>query len=232
MSEKLDNKKMSSQDRDTLDSAIAEMKERLDQRHPIERKVKFFLDVRGYLKLNAIKGNYIEFGSFRSWTQYAAFKVLEETQMIDGYVGLDAFIGEPSPTTDEALHMPVMAAGDFLCPYEEVLNFVESSFNGKGHIIRGDFREANILKEAEVYTPISLAVVDCNLVSSLEASTRFVMENAVPGCVIFIDDYYTNFGQGQAVVADMCSRLAADTGWRLIDHSFYPPFAKSFILAR
>ena len=119
---------MASQSRDSLDSAIAEMTARLDQRHSIERKMRFFLDIRGFLKLNAIKGNYLEFGSFRSWTQYAAFKVLEETKMMNAYVGLDAFIGEPPATPLEARHMPVMESGDFLCPYDEVSKFVKSSF--------------------------------------------------------------------------------------------------------
>lgn len=75
-------------------------------------------------------------------------------------------------------------------------------------------------------------MIDCNLASNLDASTKFVMKYAVPGCAVFLDDYFTNFGKGEAIVAEMCARLAAEAGWKLIDHSFYAPFAKSFILAR
>ena len=68
---------------------------RLDQKHALERKMKFLLDCRGYLIVNDIKGSYIEFGSFRSETQYCAFNILEKTQKVSAYVGLDTFTGEP-----------------------------------------------------------------------------------------------------------------------------------------
>lgn len=232
MKPNLDNKSMTGQDILALDHDISRMVERLDQQHSIERKVKFFLDIRGYLKLNAISGNYVEFGSFRSWTQYAAYRVLDETGLIQKYVGIDAFQGEPTPTIEEAAHMPIMAAGDFKCDYCEVSDFVERAFAGKGALIRGDFREAGVKAEVKLYSPISLSLVDCNLRSSLEAALVQTMESAIPGCALFVDDYFTNFGRGQAVIPNLCYNLASQYGWVLVEHSFYPPFAKSFILAR
>jgi hypothetical protein len=232
MTQPLDNKSADEQDLPSLERSIAEMVQRLDQHHPIERKLKFFLDIRGYLKLNALRGTYMEFGSFRSWTQYSAFRILEATAMLDAYVGLDAFVGEPEPNSEEALHMPTMQRGDFGTSFANVSSFVREAIGEKGHLIRGDFRDTKVMQEALAFIPISVAMIDCNLLSSLEAATQFVMAHARPGCVMLVDDYFTNFGQGQARVPDMCERLASEAGWRLLDHSFYPPFAKSFILVQ
>ena len=41
-----------------------------DQIHPLQRKVKFLLDIRGYIKVNDLKGDYVEFGSYQSEMQY------------------------------------------------------------------------------------------------------------------------------------------------------------------
>ena len=67
--------------------------DRLDQMHPLERKIKFLLDTRGYIKVNNIKGSYLEFGSYKSEMQYCAYKILEKTDCISSYVGLDTFQG-------------------------------------------------------------------------------------------------------------------------------------------
>ena len=69
----------------------------LDHKHPMQRKVHFLLDVRGFLYLNQLKGNYIEFGSYMSEMQYAAYHILEPTGIMKRYVGLDTFEGEPEP---------------------------------------------------------------------------------------------------------------------------------------
>ena len=82
------------------------------------------------------------------------------------------------------------------------------------------------------YTPINVAMIDCNLVSSIEKAIEFVFENATPGCAILIDDYFTNFGKGEAIIQTIIERITNSSGWKLIEHSFYPPVAKSFILSR
>ena len=54
-----------------------------DQQHYLERKIKFLLDVRGYLKLNKIRGNYIEFGCYMAEMQYAAYNIFKNLDLID-----------------------------------------------------------------------------------------------------------------------------------------------------
>jgi len=229
---KLENKRTPNMSLKEADHLIDSITERLDQKEAIDRKIKFFLDIRGYLKVNSIKGNYIEFGSFRSITQYGAYKVLDNTGTINKYVGLDTFKGEPRPTKEEKQHHPYDNTGDFSCSYNDVLSFVKEAFQGKGVVIQGDFRDESILEKVKKYTPINVAMIDCNLVSSIEKSLEFVFQYATPGCVILIDDYFSNFGKGEAIIQNTIERIKNSSEWKLIEHSFYPPVAKSFILSR
>src|SRR4051812_29657083 len=73
----------------------------LDQRHRLQRKIQFFLDIRGYFVINKIKGNYVEFGVYRGEMMYGAFSVLGKTGALKNYIGLDTFEGEPEPTDRE-----------------------------------------------------------------------------------------------------------------------------------
>ena len=205
---------------------------RLDQAHPLERKIKFLLDVRGYIKVNNIVGSYVEFGSYKSEMQYCAFKVLEKTGCVTRYVGMDTFEGEPSMSDVESASMPFVSEGSFESTFEDVRDFVSENIGQKGVLIKGDFRQKNVIKECLKHAPISLAVVDCNLASSIETSFNFVAENIIPGGVIFVDDYYTNFGSGNAVVHDLLTEAIKSKGLKLIQHGFYPPFAKSYIICK
>ncbi len=209
---------------------IDALAEQLDQKHPLERKVRFLLDIRGYLYLNRICGNYIEFGSFKSEMQYAAFKILDGTGAITAYLGLDIFTGEPDLNPHEATAMPVTASGDFSCDFEQVQQFVQQNMAGKGELIRGDFREKTLLQKCDAFAPFNIAVIDCNLLSSLEVATRYALQNLTDGGLLFFDDYFTNFGQGVPRIPRMVQRLAAVSGRKLLEHGFYPPFAKSFIV--
>ncbi len=48
----------------------------LDEKDRIQRKVNFFLDVRGYLSVNKIIGDYAEFGLYRGEMLYAAHMIM------------------------------------------------------------------------------------------------------------------------------------------------------------
>lgn len=205
--------------------------ERLDQKHPLERKINFLLDIRGYLKVNNIKGSYIEFGSYESEMQYCAYRILNSTGLVENYVGLDTFEGEPKLTEEEAESMPYVGEGSFASNLKEIEKFVENNIGKAGKLIQGDFRKKEVLSMCDQYTPINVAVIDCNLESSISASLDYIIKNIVPGAVLFVDDFYTNFGKGDPLIHDMINQKLQNSNYRLIDHGFYPPFAKSFILA-
>ena len=203
----------------------------LEQRHYLQRKVKFLLDTRGYLKVNNIKGSYVEFGSFKSEMQYAAFTILEETGCIKKYVGLDSFEGEIKLSEKDVLHNSYESSDDFLCNYENVQSFVSREIGKKGHLVKGDFRKKMIQEEfRSVSGPISVAVLDCNFISSTRAALKLLSESAVPGCVIFLDDYFTNFRRGIPAIPNLVNDFFDNTDLCMLDLGFYPPFAKSFLL--
>lgn len=230
--EHLNHKTLRLTDASALKNKIEGIVERKDQKHPLDRKVQFLLDVRGYLYLNQIRGNYIEFGSFHSEMQYAAFHVLDKIKVADFYIGVDIFTGEPDPDSVEQNAMPVMAAGDFSVDFNQVNSMIEELMGPKGVIIKGDFRDENVLEKCNHYSPLALAVVDCNLLSSLQKGLEHSLRNLVNGGVLFVDDYYTNFGGGIPRIPDMVCDVAKQNGRRLIEHGFYPPFAKSFIVCQ
>jgi hypothetical protein len=100
----------------------------------------------------------------------------------------------------------------------------------KGVLIRGDFRNQAVLEACHPYAPFNVTVVDCNILSSLEASIRYSLTHLIDGGVLFVDDYLSNFGQGVPRVPNMLRQLATECNRRLYRHGFYAPFAQSFIV--
>ncbi|MFH1411701.1 MAG: hypothetical protein ABIG55_03555 [Candidatus Omnitrophota bacterium] len=227
--DKLDHRKYKYSDMNALIREIEGLCDGLDQKHPMERKIRFLLDIRGYLKVNGIRGSYIEFGSYHSEMQYAAYNVLDETGMMDSYVGLEIFSGEPELTPEEKKSFPAMCTGDFSCDHEAVLSFVENNFGGKGVIVKGDFRKKEVMARCDAHLPLSVAVIDCNLLSSTEYALKYTLKNMTPGGVIFIDDYLSNMSGGIPRVKDLFEAVVREEGKEVLEHNFYPPFAKSFI---
>ena len=225
MNSNLNNEKNRT-DTDSLDKLCIS----LDQQHAMERKVKFLLDIRGYLKVNELQGAYFEFGSFRSSMQYCAYRVLEKTGLISHYVGFDTFRGEPTMSSEERASTPYVSEGSFSSNYTETVQFVEDNIGVKGHLIRGDFREAAILQRSQEFAPIAISVIDCNLVSSIEESLKYSLQNIINGGIIFIDDYYTNFGRGTPVIQDIVEQQLDQNNKKIVELGYYPPFARSFIV--
>ena len=229
---KLDHKNLGkvlsfSQAKDEIDCLICD----LDQKHYLQRKVKFLLDIRGYIKVNNIRGSYVEFGSFKSEMQYSAFKILEETGCVKKYIGLDAFDSELDLSEKDRQHNSYESPNDFLCNYDNVKAFVDKEIGNKGLLVKGDFRKKSVQVDFRNSSgPISIAVLDCNFISSTRAALQLLSESAVPGCILFLDDYFTNFRKGIPAIPNLVNEFFESTRFELVDLGFYPPFAKSFLL--
>lgn len=230
MSDPLDHKFVQYPSKKAFVKKIQLLASRFDQEHHMQRKFKFLLDIRGFLKINQLKGNYIEFGSFISEMHYAAYYILDSTQMIDKYIGLDTFEGEPEMNEEEVSAMPVTRKGQFSANYEETKKLLKKYMPDKGILIKGDFRQYSVIAQCDKYAPFNVAVVDCNLLSSLESGIRYSLKNLINGGLLFVDDYFSNFGEGKPLIPDMITTLSKQINRRLIPHGFYPPFAKSFII--
>ena len=205
----------------------------LEQRHYLQRKIQFLLDVRGYIKVNNMIGDYVEFGSFKSEVQYSAFNVLESTGCVNKYIALDAFSADLAVTDDDVEHHSYAKPSDFVCNYEDVKSFVSKEIGEKGIIIPGDFRSKEVktrfFKEVD---KISVAVFDCNFISSTKSALEMFLSKAKSGSVVFFDDYLTNFTAGQSIMQELIHSHTTKNNCRLIELGYYPPFAKSFILER
>ncbi len=206
---------------------LSELIVSVDQKHYLERKVKFLLEIRGYLKTNNLSGNYIEFGSYRSEMQYAAYKILSETTGIKNFIGLDTYEGEPAKRKADTKLNLFDSDGDFGCQFDEVNDFVKKNMKDRGIIIKGDFRDKSVLNELNIYKNIVVSVIDCNLLSSIESALKYTMENIIDGGLIYFDDFFYNINIMKELRIVM-NKYKMD----FIEHSFYPPFAKSYIVVR
>ncbi len=140
----------------------------LDQKHRQQRKVQFLLDVRGYFIINKIKGNYVEFGIYRGEMVYCAWKILQETGCIKKYIGLDSFSGNPDISVSERKVNQTTLAGSYKAGLQQTDKFLRQFIKNKLKLIPGDFRKKNIIERAkDSKNKIALAVIDCNLISSI-----------------------------------------------------------------
>jgi hypothetical protein len=205
----------------------------LDQKHRMQRKVQFLLDIRGYFIVNKIKGDYVEFGIYRGEMMYCAWRVLEKTGAVRNYIGLDTFHGEPEMTEAEKRVNPFAVPGDFAGSFEPTHRFLSTFLGEKLKLIQGDFREKDVISRCEdAENPIALAVIDCNLLSSIEASLTYAMPRMRPGGVLFVDDFFVNMHHGTCEVLAMLEREAERSKVRLVEFQAYPPAAKALIVTR
>ena len=211
-------------------NAIKELVLELDQKHFLERKVKFLLDIRGYLKLNNINGNYVEFGSYKSEMQYAAYEILNSTHTIDKYIGLDTFKGEPTLRMKDKVHSVHLQKEQFSASHEETEEFVKKYLGDSGFLIKGDFRHKRVMSKLDSFEDFNVVVIDCNLLSSIEAALDYIIPRTTPGGLIFIDDFYVNCSQGKMVTEKVFSKILKKHKKKASKHSFYAPFAHSFII--
>ena len=202
---------------------------RYDQVHSLDRKIKFFLDVRGIIQVNKINGSYMEFGSYLSFCQIAAARVLGSTD-IKNYIGLDTFAGEPTTEIEDEYMAKINKEGSFKSNFEDVRAFVDKCIGDAGKLIKGDFRDPKIIKQLTNYLPISIAVVDCNYHSSLKVVFSFLSKSLEPGSFIFVDDFFLD--AYNSYVKDILNETWSNADTQLIDFSIYPPFAKSFLVTK
>lgn len=226
----LDHKKNLQMQNDQIKENIKNLCLELEQKNYMHRKIKFLLDIRGYLKLNNIKGNYVEFGSYRSEFQYAAYNVLEKTNVIDNYIGLDTFKGEPKLTERDKLSFPELSEHDFACSYEETKEFVDNNLGGKGVLIKGDFRNKEIIEKLNKYGNYNIVIVDCNLISSIESALCCAIPKIRKGGIVFLDDFYLNCSHGKLETENVFLDIIKRNKMTAHKHSFYPPFAASYII--
>ena len=213
-------------------SELKSLTRELDQKHRLQRKIQFFLDIRGYFIVNQIRGCYLEFGVYRGEMTFCAIDILDKTRCISQYIGLDTFEGEPVLNESEKLANPFVKESDYSASYDETLKFLQKSAGDRISLIKGDFRKAEILSKIDISDPIALCVIDCNLTSSIKKSIEFTLPRMRPSGVIFVDDFFVNMHAGSCEALNILEKEAEKNNFRLIDFNTYAPCAKAFIVVR
>lgn len=219
----LDNR---SKDRVLYDSPelIDSIIERLEQKHPLDRKIQFFLDIRGILKVNNIVGSYVEYGCFLGETVYSAKRILGGNLI--HYYGIDLF--DVPEKSKEDLNNTFDTNNPFTFEsFDLSNNFFSNQSNVS--IIKGDLRDPqtfNRLPEND----LAIALVDCNFNDSLQSSIDHAVKNLRSGGLLFVDDYFTNLENGVHKVEEMLSKSLASNGKKRVFFNTYPPFAQAYLI--
>ena len=201
-----------------------------EQQHYLERKIKFLLDIRGYLKVNQICGNYVEFGSYKSEMQFAAYNIFNGLDIVEHYIGLDTFLGQPPLTEQDKLNFPDLKEKQFQSSWEQVNSFVKDNMGSSGILIKGDFRNYEIVSKLDTYGSFNVVVIDCNLLSSIGSALEYILPKMSEGGVMFMDDYYINCSNGSLETKSLLDKSLNKYNKTASKHSFYPPFANSYII--
>lgn len=194
---------------------ILEIKQNIskqDTTYTHERKIQFLLDIRGYLIINKVKGNYVEFGSFLSEMQVASFYILKNTNSINHFLGIDIF----------------KKFEGFNSSYVQVKKELRKISN-KLKIIKLDLSKKNNLKK--ISYPINISVIDCNEKKSLINSLEYSIKNIVNGGIIYIDDYFV-LEKNNLILKHSLKKFLKIHKKKSEFFKTYPPFGIAFIVLK
>ncbi|NTI24878.1 class I SAM-dependent methyltransferase [Rhizobium rhizogenes] len=202
----------------------------LDHRHRQQRKIQFLLDIRGYLMMNSVAGNYAEFGIFRGEMMYNAHHILGHLGLLRRYLGFDNFAGEPSMTPEEQSRLPFITEGDYKANEVETRAFLEKHIGAeKLEIIVGDFRDP-VIHNRMPNEPVAVGVIDCNLPSSIESALNLLLPQMSNGAALFLDDYFLNITANGFWHEEALSHALSRHRKRLVYFQTYAPCAQSFFV--
>ena len=197
----------------------------LSEKHRLQRKIRFLLDVRGLLVVNKVPGDYVEWGVYRGEMMYAAAKIL--CPYVRRFIGFDTFSGLPGPIENDETTYRFESHGDRSSPVEVAQGMLEGV---NAVLIRGDFREQTILESFRDQTDrVSVAVIDCNWPSSVKAAFAASLPLLGPGSVVYIDDFFAGTSQpnyNRILIEEANFRRPL----RFSEFSTYPPFGRAFVV--
>ena len=199
--------------------------ERISEGHRLHRKIRFLLDVRGLLIINKMQGDYVEFGVYRGEMMYAAARIL--SPHIGKYIGLDTFTGLPEPHEGDAESFVFEKPGFMESP-KEAAQAMMAGFEAA--FIEGDFRDQRVQQElAGEVGRISVASIDCNWPSSVQAAMRMCRAYLQCGSIVYLDDYFvgtrrSNFNES------ILRETTEKSGLLFKDFMTYPPCGRAFIV--
>ena len=181
--------------------------QQFDQKHPLERKIKFLLDIRGVVLMNNLTGSYVEFGCYNGDMTCFASSILHKTH-IQKYIGIDSWNIEYNLKPDKESHTSISTKCGRISERIEIIN-------------------TNFVTHPPELPLISIAVIDCNYIESIKSCVELIRKYMDNVCIVFIDDYFL----------DICSseyrseiKSIESIGRSCEYYNTYPPFARAIII--
>ena len=159
------------------------------------------------IKLDSIKGDYIEFGIFKGKSLLHSVNVTKKLDIFNdkNFWGLDSFTGFPVENHDFYLSENFKSSKKKVeKPFIKYKNV---------HIVEGFFEDSVVSKELASVNNISFAFVDCDIYESAETAFKYIKKKISNGGFIMIDDF-----------------SSVDKNGNYIAKSFYEVFADRNIL--
>lgn len=186
-----------------------------------------------FKKINAIEGDYFEFGTWRGKTLLHAHRMKQRYGTKDLVLrGFDSFEGLPAHegTPDGIWHQ-----GQFACSEEELRRILKRG-GVRDHeleLVKGFYSESlnQALDDRLAGVKAAIVYVDCDLYESTRDVLRFIRKYLVNGSIVCFDDYFNNRGapdQGEALA--LREFLAANGDLSFIPYFSYAPLGQSFIV--
>ena len=188
-----------------------------------------------FKKINAVEGDYFEFGTWRGKTLLYAHKMKRRYRTDDLVLrGFDSFQGLPAheDSQDNVWH-----EGQFACSEDTLRRILRRAGvrDSEVELTKGFYSESlnETLDERLAGARAAIVYIDCDLYESTRDVLRFIGKYLVNGSIVCFDDYFNNRGapdQGEARA--LKEFLAANGDLQFLPYFAYAPLGQSFIVRR
>jgi len=153
-----------------------------DNFHNLNKFIQIY-KIWNNIKLDSIKGDYIEFGIFKGKSLYHSVKTAKKINAEKNitFWGLDSFEGFPVENHE------FYKAKNFKASKSKVKNSFNKYKNVK--IIDGYFEDTLSSDELQNIENISFAFIDCDIYESAQVAFKFIKSKMTKGGFIMIDDF-------------------------------------------
>ena len=153
-----------------------------DNFHNLNKFIQIY-KIWSNVKLDSIKGDYIEFGVFKGKSLYHSYKTADKLIPDPNrlFWGLDSFEGFPVDNHDFYTDQN----------FDTSRELVEKNFKRFDNvkIVQGYFEDSLIDENLQNIKKISFAFIDCDIYESAEVAFRFIKDRLSNGAFVMIDDF-------------------------------------------
>jgi hypothetical protein len=179
-----------------------------------------------YAALEALPGDYVEFGVFEGTSLIAAFendrRLRPPAVAARKFWGFDSFEGGFKYFDPRDRH-PFFREGAFASSQAQTARRLERHFRGRApwQLVPGYFEDTLAGQRAADLglNAVAVALVDCDLGTPAELALNFIRPALQPGSVLILDDYFAYRGSRQQGVAGAFERFRSrwpELGFRRI----------------